>query len=1506
MAPGSLSGVRTRQRVARVDTRLNDSSAFDEDLSDAAAPPAQAIPKNTRTSARVQARNLAKPSRNATALAEAQKETRLSSGRQTPPEGPADSESEEADFDSEDDSSGMVSLRSHPSSAAHSAKEYLSEPRHKRKRGSALDSPLTAASSASFPPTGQDRTFDSQHDSQNSNTLLESHAGRYMRTRSSGKGQHTVDPLHRRNPAIAQRAASDLNIGRVGEAPESTQVDNRGTSLISNAGAKKVADARSTAGSNGLKSSMQRQFISQAPRLSPGKQGPGNLGPGNRGPGTRGPGTLGPDNRGPGTRGPGNRGPGDAVLDADRRIGSDLGDGDEHDLGEIYPQDNDSEVIFSDSDADENSSCGESVEEAEVTIKTSASSASCIRNPSSRGGNGLACGNGSPSGLQTFGNLSVRNANSRLRNNASGRRDADSSLAHFGNRDGEIDLDGEGGHLEQEARILLRSLQLPLYFVNRHWKQGFLDIMLRALTGVVNVNACDLDRHNALVIFLILPGLFNAFYVLHLKKTEKEKPVDFLSRLATCTGDEFFAEARRILAALGSPADPPDEEESLASLSARADKRFRQGRLSSSLSMMEQIRSREEAIPEEGPVNPRPRLSRAEARNKISVLFPEAPEEDEEAFQIDLDVTLRRKIRQHRLLVSQEDIRTCIAKSNSNSGNGPTGWTFNLIKCLLVDSAEDGSIAGRVMVVVQQLFQLAIDGALPQTLARTWSASKIALLPKPGSNDYRPISIGDAWYRLFGKAVLRVTATKISPRLLPLQLALNFSGGGEIAARIAQALFDDNGTSVDVVGDEEEEECEFFPCILSLDLKNAFNTLPRRHVIASLLDHDTYGALGLLPLFFSFYGGVSDLVDAQGSPMGLCRTGVKQGCPMGMLFYVLGFHPLLKRISSLIDKTYTECVETYDLPRHVKPFSFAYADDCNSGSDARIIVRALPGIESAVSDYGMQLNMHKTKLITMQSRTFLDRIGRGTRGACVTRCADILGVPVGEQEIVKGRVTDSLSSMTDVLDTVLRWMNPQAAYTLLRVCINARPQFLARIVEIHQAWFFKALQGFDARINCALAKLLRVGPAHVLGVSGRVLQDEDHVGEGAPLIDGPLRHIQLQRGLPFSLGGGGMPIHSCVAALSQESSRALTSAYLQDYGFDRLMFIIRSKTWRGEALWDPLFLRCHQKAEDLRRDRDSAVPPGDEILTVARRDAEDDAIPQPTSTGRSGSIKAKIQRMYKEVLNTLYSLLTTDSAVACLRSQACVGTGGVLAWMGGSDPRFLLGAGAFTGALRARYLLHPCYEATGHLRACACGVAMENMLHGHAWTCDLNAGLRTRCHNAIVESLAALLRKNKDGAVVEGKKTHTWRTDPQRWVESDLEYVTPHQRVSLDVSCVDPGSFTSRTHHHSATVAGAAAAAREHFKRGHYAPVLPDNGTHRMVPIVFETTGRLGPEAVQFLDAVFPPGMSSGYGSFLTHASAIIARYTASMVEASWGRMAGDREGGGEGEEGEEGEEGLE
>ncbi len=113
-------------------------------------------------------------------------------------------------------------------------------------------------------------------------------------------------------------------------------------------------------------------------------------------------------------------------------------------------------------------------------------------------------------------------------------------------------------------------------------------------------------------------------------------------------------------------------------------------------------------------------------------------------------------------------------------------------------------------------------------VSRLWLRSRSVLVPKK-DNTPRPLGIGDAWYRLVGRASLTKIGKRVGSDLYPHQLGVAIKNGCEIGGRTAQMAFD----AGENLG------------LLALDNNNAFNTMPRGEICTGLVEY----APELLALF---------------------------------------------------------------------------------------------------------------------------------------------------------------------------------------------------------------------------------------------------------------------------------------------------------------------------------------------------------------------------------------------------------------------------------------------------------------------------------------------------------------------------------------------------------------------------------------------------------------------------------------------------------------------------------
>jgi hypothetical protein len=155
-------------------------------------------------------------------------------------------------------------------------------------------------------------------------------------------------------------------------------------------------------------------------------------------------------------------------------------------------------------------------------------------------------------------------------------------------------------------------------------------------------------------------------------------------------------------------------------------------------------------------------------------------------------------------------------------------------------------------------------------------ASRLIGLEKPGGG-VRPIAIGDLVYRVAMKAIL--TTSYRPDMLLPFQLGVNSPGGVEPAIFLLQEA---------ISGPNQAD----FQELASINLENAFNSVDRASIAASVA---TYA-----PTFYKAatwaYNSPSVLLLEDGSAIASAK-GVRQGDPLGPLFFSLAFRPTLEALA---------------------------------------------------------------------------------------------------------------------------------------------------------------------------------------------------------------------------------------------------------------------------------------------------------------------------------------------------------------------------------------------------------------------------------------------------------------------------------------------------------------------------------------------------------------------------------------------------------------------------------
>jgi hypothetical protein len=169
------------------------------------------------------------------------------------------------------------------------------------------------------------------------------------------------------------------------------------------------------------------------------------------------------------------------------------------------------------------------------------------------------------------------------------------------------------------------------------------------------------------------------------------------------------------------------------------------------------------------------------------------------------------------LKLVETDIVKAFYQLNPDSAQGMSGWTNTLIRQLFGRTGKE-TLEAHVKTFMLPIFNKILCGKMTRAF---WTSSRATFIPKPNApNQFRPLGIGEVWYRFFGKSLTAHFAEVVTPvarasaDFLPLQVGCCVRGGCEIAARISQLAYDGrDGNNI----------------IVSLDIKNAYQNVRRSH-----------------------------------------------------------------------------------------------------------------------------------------------------------------------------------------------------------------------------------------------------------------------------------------------------------------------------------------------------------------------------------------------------------------------------------------------------------------------------------------------------------------------------------------------------------------------------------------------------------------------------------------------------------------------------------------------------
>ena len=772
-------------------------------------------------------------------------------------------------------------------------------------------------------------------------------------------------------------------------------------------------------------------------------------------------------------------------------------------------------------------------------------------------------------------------------------------------------------------------------------------------------------------------------------------------------------------------------------------------------------------------------LSSEDTRERTRALFPPAQPQLDALPEADPVAVLPH--------ISLESIQAGLESLPRQSANGMSSWTYDLIRQLGVDNAD---LVRSMQAFLMEVF---IKGRAGDP--RMWTRSRGVVLQKPDGG-LRPIAVGEAWTRFFARILASSVSLQLGSAFAPLQWGIGIPGGSEIAAHVC-SLFNA------VMEEENEAIGREVLCIQQVDFENAFNSVGRRAIFDGLAEV----APGLTTYFRWSYGSASPVYTRDGDVLCESATGVRQGDPLGPLFFCAALQPLLLHLQ----RSFPRC------------FFPTYMDDIHVLGPAHQMAGVLQAIKTAAARIGLKLKEAKCAKYIANDRNAAEADALALEGIVC------LGAPIGRDAFVRDKV-DSLLRTFQRPFNLLTQLETPVAFPILQSCINTRPVYLSRTVAPRLV--APLLEGFDTAVDRILGS--------ISGFSGVF----------------PERSSQI-RSLPSALGGCSLRRLAPIAHLAWSASLAHACSILATKAPSLVEFFSANSR--------PLSSVFQQLKEALPQFVSTLVEDdAGQVLSFSQWNAADiaeDALVSPPKQ------RELCEEQDKKLVEDLYVDLEVQDplGLAWLRSNSYKSSARFLSL--GENEKFSLPSAAVQSNLRLRLLLPGAASATtgnngdAWVQCQTCsqvegpGEAGEHRgrfdTRFHGLVCCRGQRLRTSRHNDVTWAVMGYLTRAFGKDNVSMSEPDLRLGGGAR--KADIRIVTNRGEVFVDISVVHPACTKYAERGEPTSSAKALVAADRMFKKkqeeGHAQFAGRGDGSPTVVyPVVFETTGNLCKASAEFLE----------------------------------------------------------
>ena len=583
---------------------------------------------------------------------------------------------------------------------------------------------------------------------------------------------------------------------------------------------------------------------------------------------------------------------------------------------------------------------------------------------------------------------------------------------------------------------MAHSLSQPVFKTHWRYRARISSISLKLIDTIVhanNDNNIDLERRASMCL-LILPGIMKEIEKGQKAKTSRTTVVNFLN---DCDNDDDTIQAVASFAdgvyrPLANRRPRQNNINHRDRLLKGAKKYTYEGRLSNAANCLSIVSDMDinAPIPEA--------LSIEQFTEHIRHLFP--PPSDHDNVTDDLPDDPLDLPDTPPATLEGEDVMYAIRRLGRGTAPGCSGWTNDLIRDVFLFCNAPTPEERKVIIIgrcnrIALFLNLMLSGKLESSI---WNTTRAVLIPKD-NEEWRPLGIGEVWYRLMAGTTLFNLTPELALALGELQLCVGVGDGAEIVARLISAA------------NKHPDLCN-----INVDSKNAFNLFPRRLILRGIIRY----CPTLLKVFLWKYKGSLPLFDSSGHNVGSCGKGTNQGDPFAMLFYAVGLQPILEAIRSRVMIHYEDLqrgdvaippqdrfdnVDENILNAAANRDStevFAFADDANVACKPQHANAVCNIVKDVFRENHIELNPDKCSISGSRAHLILNPVFPIINTTDTAFKA--MGTYIGNAEVADQMLEEKIAKMLKPL-SVIHHLEPKDAYPITQFCINARPVYLHKL-----------------------------------------------------------------------------------------------------------------------------------------------------------------------------------------------------------------------------------------------------------------------------------------------------------------------------------------------------------------------------------------------------------------------------------------------------------------------------